>query len=196
MGALYTLDCTGGHQEGGCDPHVWTDPHNVMHWTLVIRDTLTEMDPANADVYAANAAAYIEELETLTQSFIIPAVESVPESDRVLVTNHETLAYFAAQFDFEVVTTVIPGSATGAESSAAVIAEIIDVINAEGVPAIFGESTVSDAVANQIATETGATLFPLYSGSLSEADGPAATYIDYMTYNVTTIVEALGGSVS
>lgn len=219
LGMLYTLDCGMGHDHegeeahdeehdegeehsdeehdhdhGSCDSHVWMEPHNAMYWAMLIRDTLIELDPANADTYTANAEAYLLELDALAHDVVMPMVETVPEENRVLVTNHESMGYFAARHGFEVVTTVIPGGGTAAEPSAAAIAEIIDTINAEGVPAIFVETTVSDAIAEQIATETGAELFLLYSGSLSEADGPAATYIDYITYNVTTIVTALGGS--
>ena len=215
LGALYTADCGEGHSHdhegedhsehgddehqgedhdhGACDPHVWMDPHNVMYWTMLIRDTLVEMDPANAEIYTANAAAYLEQLDALFHDTIEPMVETIPEENRIMVTNHESLGYFAGRFDFEVVTTVIPGGATAVEPSAADIAGVIDTINDEGVPAIFAETTVSDAVMEQIAAETDAQLFVLYSGSLSDTDGPASTYIDYMLYNTTTIVEALGG---
>ncbi|MEO1668118.1 MAG: zinc ABC transporter substrate-binding protein [Chloroflexota bacterium] len=182
------------HGEGSCDPHVWMQPHNVMRWTMVIRDTLVELDPANAETYATNADAYLLELDALMHDFVMPAVETVPEENRILVTNHESMGYFANRFEFEVVTTVLPGG-TAVEPSVAEVAQIIDTINEEGVPAIFAETTVSDDIAEQIAAETGAELFVLFSGSLSDADGPATTYVDYITYNVTTIVEALGGSV-
>ena len=46
-----------GHDHGACDPHVWMEPHNVMYWTMLIRDTLIELDPANAETYTANAVS-------------------------------------------------------------------------------------------------------------------------------------------
>ena len=221
LGPLYTLDCSAGHGhehehededdheegeahdegeehahehgEGSCDPHVWMEPHNVMRWTMVIRDTLIAIDPANAATYEVNAAAYLFELDNLMHDRVMPSVETIPEENRVLVTNHESMGYFAARFEFEVVTTLIPGGATGVEPSAADVAEVIDLINEEGVPVIFAETTVSDAVAEQIAAETGAEIVTLFSGSLSGEDGPAATYVDYISYNVTAIVEALDG---
>lgn len=208
LGALHTLDCGAGHDHegdeeapgesehehshGSCDPHVWMNPHNVMYWTMLIRDTLMDLDSANAEIYSANAASYLVELDTLAHDFVQPMVDSVPEPNRILVTNHGTLGYFAAQYDFEIVGTIIGGS-TLAEPSAADVAALIDTIREYGVPAIFADSTVGDALAQQIADETGAQIVTLYTGSLSEADGPAGTYIDYMRYNVTTIVEALGG---
>lgn len=193
---LYALDCGEGHDhdekqlEGGCDPHVWMNPENVMYWTLLIRDTLIELDPARADIYTANAAAYIVELDVLLEEIEL-LVDTVPEEKRVLITSHDSLGYLATRFDFEFIGTIIPGGSTVAEPSVRDIAQLIDLINAEGVPAIFGESTVNASIAQTIATETGAELVVLYSGSLSDANNPASTYIDYMRYNVNAIVTAL-----
>jgi len=214
LGALYQADCGEGHghdheeegehedgeehsdehahDHGACDPHVWMEPHNVMYWTMLIRDTLIELDPANAETYTVNASTYLEELDALAHDFVTPMVETIPEENRVLITNHDALGYFAARYDFEVTGTVIQSFSTLAEPSAADVAVVIDLIRDEGVPAIFAETTVSDDLVQQIADETGVQFYVLYTGSLSEADGPASTYVDYMRYNVTTIVEALG----
>lgn len=214
LGALYQADCGEGHDghndeeegeheegdehgdehdHGACDPHVWMEPHNVMYWTMLIRDTLIELDPANADVYTANASEYLETVDALVHDFVIPMVETLPEENRVLITNHDAFGYFVARYEFEVVGTIIPSLSTLAEASTADVAETIDLIREQNIPAIFAETTVSDDLAQQIAEETGAQLYILYSGSLSDEDGPASTYIDYIRYNVTTIVEALGG---
>lgn len=204
LGPLYTLHCGDeshedeaekdeAHQHGACDPHVWTDPHNVIYWTLMIRDTLSELDPTNAQIYAANAESYADALDTLTHDFIVPMVATIPEEQRILLTNHETLGYFAAAYGFEIVGTVIPGSATLSEPSAAEVAAMIDLIRDEGVSAVFAETTVNTRLAEQVAAESGTQFYTLYSDSLSDPDGEAGTYLAYMRYNVTTIVEALGG---
>lgn len=179
------------HEDGACDPHVWMEPHNVMYWTMLIRDTLIELDPANGELYTANATSYLQELDALAHEFIVPMVDTVPEANRVLISNHDSLGYFAARYDFEIVTTILP--TTVADPSAEDVAEVIDLIREEGVSAIFAETTVSDSIIQTIASETDAEVFVLYSGSLSDSDGPASSYLDYMRYNVTTIVEALGG---
>lgn len=198
LGRLYTIHCGEDHEagenhahaEGGCDPHVWMNPENVMYWTLLIRDTLIEFDPARADIYTDNAAAYIAELDALLEEIEL-LVDTLPEEKRILITSHDSLGYLATHFDFELIGTIIPGGSTVAEPSVRDVAQLIDLINAEGVPAIFGESTVNASIAQTIATETGAELVVLYSGSLSDANNPASTYIDYMRYNITAIVTAL-----
>ena len=178
------------HEAGSCDPHVWFDPYNVAMWTLAIRDVLSELDPANAEVYAANAAAYVGELQTL-RGEIEAQVSSLPPERRVLVTNHGSLGYFANAFGFRIVGLVVPGSSSAAEPSAVQLAALIDAIRQQNVPAVFAETTVSPALAEQVASDAGAQFYALYTESLSEEGGAATTYLDFMRYDVQTIVDAL-----
>lgn len=201
LGRGKDVDCLGAHdhsgaheeEEGACDPHLWMDPHNVIYWALMIRDSLSALDHDNEDAYAANAAAYAQEMVSLEADFILPALEELPDDKRVLITSHESLGYFATTFGFEIITTVVPGMATMVEPSARDVAAMIDMVRAEGVPAIFSDTHLSDVLVRTIAAETGVEVYGLYSDALSDPEGPAATYLDYMRYNVTTIVEALKG---
>ncbi len=177
------------HAAGTCDPHVWLDPVNVALWTLTIRDTLSALDPTHADVYTANADAYLRELDALDRE-IHDLLTAVPAKNRYVVTNHQSFNYFAARYEFEIVGTVIPGS-PGTEPSAQDVVRLIETIQEFGVPAIFTETTVSENLADQIADETGAQIVRLYTGSLSGPDEPAATYLDYMRFNATQIATAL-----
>lgn len=202
LGMLYTLACTpdasADHTDeaGTCDPHVWMDPHNGMYWVMLIRDTLTALDPAHAADYTANASAYLASLQALADDELSPLLDSVPVANRKLVTNHDAFGYFAHAYGFEVVGAVIPGGSTLAEPSAAEVAALIDLIRTSGVPAVFTETTVNSTLAEQVAAETGAQFYALYSGTLSAPDGPAATYEDYLRYNARTIATALDGSAS
>jgi len=190
LGYLYALECVDSHEEGACDMHVWPETHNVMYWAMYIRDVLSEIDPANAEVYAENTAAYLEELDHLAHHFIAESVATVPEDSRALVTNHGTLGYFAAKYGFEVIGTVIPAATTEAEPSAEQVAALVDTIRAEGAKAVFADSTVNTRLAEQVAAEAGVQFVKLYTGSLPEGGG----YIDYVRYNVTALVTALGGT--
>ncbi|GAB4575570.1 MAG: metal ABC transporter substrate-binding protein [Anaerolineae bacterium] len=200
LGPLYALDCGDAHNEedgdhaheaGSCDPHVWTDPHNAMLWALMARDTLSELDPAHADIYAANTATYLEALRALIEDEIQPLLANIPPENRVLVTNHVALNYFARAFDLRVIGTVLPGASTLAEPGAADLARLIETIREAGVPAVFAETTANPTLAEQVTRETGARLYMLYTGSLSEPGGPAATYLDYMRTNTRLIADAL-----
>ncbi|MBN1285693.1 MAG: zinc ABC transporter substrate-binding protein [Anaerolineae bacterium] len=204
LGMLYNLNCgehepeaesgEHRHEAGSCDPHVWTDPYNVMLWALRARDALSALDPANAATYAANAEAYIVELAALFEK-VTAMIETIPPENRKLVTNHLAYGYYANRFGLEMIGTVIPAASTLAEPSAAQVAALIDAIKAQGVPAVFADSTANPDLARQVAGETGAQFYQLYTGSLTESDGPAPTYIDYILVDTQIIVEALGGAV-
>ncbi len=176
------------HDHGGCDPHVWTDPNNVKIWATNIADAFAAADPANAEVYAANAAAYIEQLTALDTE-VQAMLADIPADQRILVTNHEFLRYFAHAYEFEVVGVVLPGGSTLAEPNPQELAALVEIIRAEGVPAIFTEISASSQLADVVAEETGIdVVMGLYSDSLSEA---ATTYLDYVRANAQTIADAL-----
>lgn len=182
------------HAPGTCDPHFWTDPTNVKVWAANIAEAFAEADPANAATYRANAAAYQAQLDALNEE-VNEILSAIPDERRVLVTNHEFLGYFAVHYGFEIVGVVLPGGTTLAEPEPQQIAALVRTMAMEGVSAIFVEYSATQALAAAIAAEAGQSvqIVQLYSGALSEAGGPAATYLDYMRFNARAIAEALGG---
>lgn len=175
---------------GSSDPHTWTDPNNVIVWVDNIERTLSELDPADAGTFAANAAAYKAELQALDK-WIREEVATIPEANRKLVTDHAVFGYFANRYGFQQTGAVIPGYSTLSEPSAQEIAGLEDTLRSLAVNAIFVGNTVNNALSQRVADDTGVRIVPVYTGSLSEADGPAATYLDYMRYNVNAFVSAL-----
>lgn len=178
------------HEHGEADPHVWFNPRNVILWVDVIEATLSALDPEHAAAYAENAQAYREQLREL-DGWIEEQVAQVPLEDRLLVTDHTVFTYFAQAYNFEQVGAVIPGYSTLAQPSARELAELTETIAQFDVPAIFVGNTVNPDLAQQVAEDTGTRLVFLYTGSLSEPGGPADSYLSFMRYNVSRIVEAL-----
>lgn len=173
------------------DPHLWTDVQNVIAYTEKIRNALSAADPVNTALYQANAAAYSTQLQAL-DTYIVQQAQSIPASRRKLVTNHETFGYFADRYGFTVVGTVFPSVSAEAQPSAQDIARLVDTIKAEGLPAIFTESTVNPQLAAQIARDAGVTVVSdLYVDSLGEPGSAGDTYIKMMRYNIDQIVKAL-----
>lgn len=177
------------HARGEADPHVWLDVRNVLIWVENIRQALSALDPAHADRYAANAAAYRAELEAL-DAWVLEQVARVPPRNRKLVTNHPVLGYFADRYGFEQVAAVYPIS-PGAEPSAREIAALVEAIRQFGVPAVFAETTVNPKLAEQVARDTGVALVTLYTDSLGGPGSGVESYIDLIRYNVNAIVSAL-----
>ena len=106
------------------------------------------------------------------------------------MTSHDSLGYFANLYGFEVVG-VILSITTEVEPSAEDLTHLIEEVKELGVPAVFGETTVSERLATAVATESGVKLVRLYSGSLGLAGSGAETYIEMMRTNVTRITEAM-----
>ena len=181
-----------GQHEHTTDPHVWLDPSNVMVWTENITNALSAIDPANSGVYKENSEAYIAELKAL-DAWIIEETARVPQDARMIVTDHMLFGYFAAKYNFTVVGAIIPSYSSLAEPSAQELASLEDSIRHYNVRVILVGNTVNPALASRIAKDTGIELIQFYTGSLSAPDGPASTYLNYMRYNVSTIVNALTG---
>ena len=179
-----------GHDHGALDPHFWFDPARVEVAVKVIAARLSAIDPESTDLYFANASAYGEELDEL-HAWTQEQVKLVSPERRLLVTSHDSLSYFAEIYGFEVVGLVIPSLSTHVEPSAEHIARLQDVIREHDVPAVFGETTVSEKLAQSLAMETGAELVQLYSGALGEEGSGAETYLGMVRTNVERIVEAL-----
>jgi ABC-type Zn uptake system ZnuABC Zn-binding protein ZnuA len=172
------------------DPHAWFNVHNVEIWTTNIRDVLSELDPANAQVYAASAASYTQTLAALDRE-LRGEVDTLRQANRKLVTDHDDLSYLAAAYGFEVIGSVIPSFSTSASPSAQELAALQDQMKLAGVKAVLVGTTVNPALADQLAQDLGIQVVPIYSDSLSAANGPAPTYVDLMRYDVKAIVQAL-----
>ena len=179
-----------GHAHGPLDPHFWFDPIRVKVAVNEIAARLSAIDPEGAETYLRNAAEYGEQLDEL-HAWIQEQVSTVEPERRLLVTSHDSFSYLAELYGFEIVGLVIPSLATHVEPSAEHIAGVVEVVREHNIPAVFGETTVSEKLAQTIATETGAELVRLYSGSLGPEGSGADTYLGMVRTNVERIVEAL-----
>jgi ABC-type Zn uptake system ZnuABC Zn-binding protein ZnuA len=180
----------GDHEHGVYDPHVWFDPTNVMIWTDRIARALVLLDPQHESLYENNAASFHEQLQELDQ-WIFVNVSLIPVEKRKLVSDHRVFEYFAARYDFEIVGAVIPVFSSAAEPSAREVADLQERILEMNVKVLFVGEAIHQSIVEAIIQDTGTRLVYLYTGALSDPDGPAGNYLDYMRYNVESIVSAL-----
>lgn len=173
------------------DPHVWHTPRNAIAMVREIAGALSEADPRHAAEFQERADRYIRELETL-DSWIRQQVELVPLPRRQLFTTHDTFAYFAAEYGFQVHSILGSVSSEVSEPSAAEIATIIERIRREQVPAVFTENIINPQFTEQVAREAGVSLVrSLYTDALGPPDSTGGSYLKLMRFNVETIVESL-----
>lgn len=182
------------HHQGGTDPHVWFSVPNVAQWVANVQRTLSDLDPANAELYEANAVAYLEELLAL-EHYAAEQLGQVPQAKRLLVTNHDAFGYLAEDHGMTVLGTIIPSMSTLAEPSASDLAELITAMNENGVCAIFTETSVSDTLAQTVAAELSACddlrVRKLYTGALGPEGSGADSYVGMYRANVDAIVSGL-----
>jgi ABC-type Zn uptake system ZnuABC Zn-binding protein ZnuA len=172
------------------DPHTWMDPNNVIIWTQNIAAALSTADPENATNYQTNANAYASSLLDL-DAWIRSQVAQIPPQNRLLVSDHAVLGYFAARYGFTQEGTITGSFSSDAAPSAQELAALEDKIKQMGVRAIFVSEAVNQTMANQIAADTGTKAVMIYHATLTTPGGAAPSYLEFMRYNVTAIVGAL-----
>ena len=178
-----------GAYEGLPNPHAWMGLDNALIYVDNIARALSEADPENAETYAANAEAYKDEL-VATVGPLRAAIAEIPKERRWLVTCEGAFSYLARDFGLrELYLWPMNADQVGTPQQ---VRRVIDAVREHDVPAVFCESTVSSAPAEQVARETGARFGGvLYVDSLSEPDGPVPSYLDLLRVTAETVVRGL-----
>ena len=174
---------------GAADPHAWQSVVDARIYVANIRDAFVAADPADAEVFRANADGYLAKLDALDREVRI-AVGQIPPAHRKVISTHRAFGYFAAAYGIQFIAPF--GVSTDSEPSARDIADIITQIKTAKIPAIFLENISDDRLINRVAAETGARLGgTLYSDSLTDEKGLAPTYIDMVRHNIKALTSAL-----
>jgi manganese/zinc/iron transport system substrate-binding protein len=183
--------------EDAYDPHVWFDVSLWMKAVEAVRDTLVEVDAANADAYRSNAAAYLEQLVEL-DAYVKEQATRVPAEQRILVTAHDAFHYFGRAYGFDV--RGLQGISTASEAGTADVQALADFIAEKQIKAIFIESSVPvrNIEALQAAVEARGFAVAiggqLFSDAMGDPDTPEGTYLGMVRHNIDTIVGALLGN--
>ncbi|WP_434775358.1 metal ABC transporter substrate-binding protein [Pseudomonas oryzihabitans] len=178
-----------GPYAGKPNPHAWMSPQAALIYVDNIRDALVEHDPAQADTYRRNADAYKARI-TATLDPLRQQLQAIPAERRWLVSSEGAFSYLARDLGLrELYLWPINADQQGTPQQ---VRRVIETVRAERIPAVFSESTVSAAPAEQVARESGARYGGvLYVDSLSAADGPVPTYLDLLRVTTETLVQGL-----
>ena len=188
----YIFDFSFPESEGKPNPHLWTDPTWAIRYAELIRDTLTEADPEGAGTYDENFAAFEQQAQALSDA-VETDQESIPEGGRELLTYHDAYAYFAKTYGWTVIGAIQPDSFD--DPTPREVAALIDQVEAEDVPVIFGSEVFPSAVLEEVGRATGAR----YEDTLRDDDLPGApgeadhSWLGLMRYNYVTMITGLGG---
>lgn len=172
------------------DPHVWFDPTRVAQALNPLADRLTSALDLESGALDGCVEAYGQSLADLDEK-VAEMTSSLPEERKRLVTNHDSLAYFADRYGFDVIGTVIPSTSSLAEPNPAELDDLRAAIAEAGVPAIFSEVGHSDADAVALGADLGIEVVPLAIETLGPFDSPTATYEALIDNTATEITDAL-----
>ena len=182
-------DKHGHNHAGQDDPHAWQSVANAKIYVANIRDALVKADPAGQASYEANATRYLAQLDAV-EAEVKAAIARIPTDRRKAITSHDAFGYFVKAYGIEFIAP--QGVSTEAEASAKDVGRIIRQIKAEKIPAVFLENVTNPRLVERIAKESGARVGgQIFSDALSDAGGPAGTYIAMMKHNISQIEKAL-----
>jgi len=189
----YLYDFSFPEEEGKPNPHLWTDPSYVIAYADLVREVLSERDPANAATFTNNFDAFVIEVDKL-EAALLADQETLSPDQRKLVTYHDAYAYFAKNYGWTVVGAIQPDNFD--DPAPAEVANLIEQIKAEGVTVIFGSEVFPSAVLEAIGSEAGVR----YEDSLRDDDLPGApgeaehNLLSLLRYNYRTMITGLGGT--
>lgn len=175
-----------GEYQGKPNPHAWMSPANAVIYVENIRKALVELDPARADLFNANAAAYIQKIKAVEEP-LKEKLAQIPEAQRWLVTSEGAFSYLTRDYGMkEAYLWPVNADEQGTPRQ---VAKVIDLVREHRIPVVFSESTISRKPIQQVAKETGANYGGvLYVDSLTDAKGDAPTYLKLLETNANTIV--------
>jgi manganese/iron transport system substrate-binding protein len=176
-----------GPYTGKPNPHAWMSLKNAAIYVENIRKAFVKMDPPNAAIYNANAAAYTAKFKAIEDA-MGAQLARIPAGQRWLVTSEGAFPYLARNFGMrELFLWAVNADQQGTPQQ---VQKVIDGVRANKIPVVFSESTVSDKPARQVAKESGARYGGvLYVDSLTDEKGPAPTYLRLLEHNAETIVK-------
>lgn len=196
----WMFDSTFPKEKGDPNPHLWVNPKYAEAYAKLAAQQLSALDPAGKGYYEANLKKYMQRLQEL-DNVTREVVASIPPENRKLLTYHDSWAYWAREYGFQVIGAIQPSDFK--EPSAQDVAKLIDQIKKVKVPAIFGSEVYPSKVEEQIALEakvktanTADDELPGENGSANalENKNPQHTYIGMMANNLRIIATGLGGN--
>ncbi len=191
----YIYDFSFPLEGGKPNPHLWTNPPMAKEYAAVARDLLSQINPSNADVYAANFEAFAAKVDALDAA-MAEATATIPEGQRKLLTYHDAYAYFAEHYGYTVIGAIQPSSFD--EPTPKEIADLINQVRESGVKAVFGSEVFPSPVLEQIGAETGVRYIDVLRDDdlIGEPGDAEHSWLGLMRFNYVTMVEALGGDAS
>lgn len=178
------------------DPHVFQSAANGAQLAVVISQNLTQLQPTQANLYAANTKKLTAEL-TQIDTWIKAEIATIPAAQRKLVTTHDAFGYYSKAYGIPVIG-ALQGLSTEEKATPTRVKALVKAIEAASVPTIFAEATINPKLIDAVAKEAQVKVADrdLFADGLGEKGSAGETYQKFFIANTQTIVEGLGGKFS
>ena len=190
----WIFDFSFPKEKGDPNPHLWLNVEYAMNFANLTSDKLIKMDPTNSQYYIQNTKKYSNLLKQLDNG-IKKSIETIPLENRKLLTYHDSWAYFALRYGMTVIGAIQASDFN--DPSPKDVAELIDQVRVEKVPAIFASEVFPTNLVDQIAKEGNVTVVE----TLSDDDLPGNpgdnnhSYVGMMVENMRNMILPLGGNI-
>ena len=190
----WIFDFSFPKDKGDPNPHLWLNVEYAIKFANLTRDKLIEMDPSNSQYYIENSNKYTKLLKQLDEG-IKKSVETIPVENRKLLTYHDSWAYFASRYGMEIIGAI--QASDFSDPSPKDIADLINQVRIEQIPAIFASEVFPTNIIDQIAKEGNVTIVE----TLRDDNLPGNTgdnnhsYVGMMLENMKNMIVPLGGDI-
>ena len=177
-------------EKGAADEHVWTSLENTCEIIHALSQTMSEIDGKNADVYTANADAYIKEFSNLDAKFV--SLFAGVNNKTIVIADRNPFRYFCEEYGIKAIA-AFAGCSSNNEIPLAVQNELIKAVKENGLQYIYVIELNTSSYGDSIAQQAGAQKEVLNScHNLSKEDFESGkTFLDMMTENYQTLSKTM-----
>jgi manganese/zinc/iron transport system substrate-binding protein len=175
------------------DPHAWFDKELAQNSVKTIVGELLQNYPDEAAGIELRMDHYFSVMDSVAME-VNNILNSIPEQQRLIITTHDALSYFARDYGLRVKT--LQGASTVSEFGLREITDLVDFIVEQKVPAIFLENIISPQAMESVQRGCESKGFEVKIGPelLSDSLGSEEdqnTYFEMLIFNAKTIAEYL-----
>lgn len=174
----------GGHHHDQGNPHIWLDPVIAQDICRRLAAALMAADPEHRELYEANLARYLAELEALHQEI---AAATATFRIKEFVSFHPAFSYFARRYGLKEVGVI--EAAPGREPTPGLLRKLVNNIRKFEVQAVFAEPQLSPRAAEVLAREAGVKVLIL--DPLGGRPPYGSDYLKLMRHNLAVMQQAM-----
>ena len=176
------------HDHGSVDPHLWIDPVYAKEMAELIKDSLSEKQPEQSDIFEKNYQALAEKLDKLNEEYM-QTTEKTKHSE--FLVSHAAFGYWTSRYGVEQIS--ISGISTSEEPTQKSLQKLVDTAKEHDLTYILVEQNVSSKLTDVIKKEANLTALPIHNlATLTQDDiDENRDYFSIMEDNLQSLKKAL-----